>query len=233
LCSEHGAHYKNRVKLNVAVKHINSRGVLLTFPMNNKKEPRSLWTEFFPRKKMVWEWDEDGDASVAQLWHLRTELSESREVVYAKWYQGRATFFSRDFYLGALGTMHANGFFMGTLSRQARDILDILEEDSPLSTKVLKKRADLVGKDNQRFYDRAMRQLWDRFLIVAFGEVEDGAFPSLAVGSTKNLFEDLWRESQALSRSSAEKILESAFEEAPSFKKFWTRKWTELNKQGS
>ncbi len=133
-----------------AVKHINSRGVLLTFPMNNQKEPRSLWTEFFPRKKMVWEWDEDGDASVAKLWHLRTELSESREVVYAKWYQGRATFFSTEFYVAALALMQANGFFRNSLSRQARDILDLLEEDSPLSTKVLKKRADLMGKDNQR-----------------------------------------------------------------------------------
>lgn len=213
-----------------AVKHINFRGVLLTFPMNNNKEPRSLWTEFYPRKKMIWEWDEDGDASVAKLWHLRTELSESREVVYAKWYQGRATFFSRDFYLGALAVMHAKGFFKNSLSRQARDILDILEEDSPLSTKVIKKRADLVGKDSQRFYDRALRELWNRFLIVAFGEVEDGAFPSLAVGSTKNLFEDLWREAQSIRPATAEKMLESAFTEAPLFKKFWDRKWHELNK---
>lgn len=212
-----------------AVKHINSRGVLLTFPMNNQKEPRSLWTEFFPRKKMVWEWDEDGDASVAKLWHLRTELSESREVVYAKWYQGRATFFSTEFYVAALALMHANGFFRNSLSRQARDILDILEEDSPISTKVLKKRADLVGKDNQRFYDRALKELWDRFLIVAFGEVEDGAFPSLAVGSTKNLFEGLWREGQAMNKSEAEDKIKGALEEAPLFKKFWNRKWSELN----
>ncbi|MBS2027495.1 MAG: hypothetical protein JST54_06265 [Deltaproteobacteria bacterium] len=38
-----------------------------------------------------------------------------------------------------------------------------------------------------------MKALWTRLLIVGAGEVDDGAFPSLAIGSTALLFEDLWR----------------------------------------
>ena len=216
------------MNLSKAVQHINTRGVLLTFPVNNQKEPRSLWTEFYPKKKMIWEWDDDGDDRVVKLWHLRTELSESRRVVYSKWYQGRATFFSEKFYVAALSTMGSRDFFRRSLSRQARDILDLLEEDSPLSTKVIKKRADLVGKDNEGAYNRALRQLWDRFLIVAFGEVEDGAFPSLAIGSTKHLFENLWRESQSFDRNRAQEIVEGALSQAPLFKKFWHKKWKSL-----
>ncbi len=32
---------------------------------------------------MRWEWDDDGDTRVSDLWHLRTELSRCRDVVYA------------------------------------------------------------------------------------------------------------------------------------------------------
>lgn len=40
---------------------------------------------------MHWEWDDAGDKRVADLWHLREELSRSGErVVYTKWFQNRA-----------------------------------------------------------------------------------------------------------------------------------------------
>jgi hypothetical protein len=56
-----------------------------------------------------------------------------------------------------------------------------------------------------------MKELFTRLLIVGFGEVEDGAFPSLAVGATELLFEDLWKASTQLSvpkaRSTVERML--------------------------
>ena len=50
-----------------------------------------------------------------------------------------------------------------------------------------------------------MRELWSRCLIVAYGEVDDGAFPSLAIGSTPLIFEDLWSNAWRLDPSEAER----------------------------
>jgi hypothetical protein len=56
-------------------------------------------------------------------------------------------------------------------------------------------------------YNKSTKVLWERLLIVGFGEVDDGAFPSLAVGSTENLFEDLWEDARKLKREANENEL--------------------------
>ena len=99
---------------------------------------------------MKWEWDEDGDSRVADLWHLRMRLAESREVVYAKWLRGRATFFSRDVYREMLGRVDAIGKLRAPLSREAAAVLELLEENSPQSTKSLRAEMDLGGKMGER-----------------------------------------------------------------------------------
>ena len=187
-----------------AVQFIKKRGLLLVFPQENRKEPASLWSEFFPRTKMRWEWDEAGDNRVGELWLLRERLSLSRKVVYSKWYKQRATLIAVDLFPALLKL--ANPEFPGVsgLSYQARDILDVLDEDSPLSTKQLKKITGLQGRASELTYQRALKELWDRLLIVAYGEVDEGAFPSLAVGSTRVIFENLWTDAVNLSPDEAE-----------------------------
>ena len=189
-----------------AISKINSRGALLVFPINNKKEPASLWSEFYPKSKMRWEWDSDGDDRVGDLWGLMKKLSDSREVVYSKWYQGRATFFSRKLFT-ALLCKSLSEFDEPHLTPTAKNLLDALESDSPLSTKQLKAITELRGKDNERFYNRGMKELFSKFLIVAFGEVDDGAFPSLAVGSTRNLYEELLIDAREMKQTEADKII--------------------------
>lgn len=189
-----------------AISKINSRGALLVFPINNKKEPASLWSEFYPKSKMRWEWDSDGDDRVGDLWGLMKKLSDSREVVYSKWYQGRATFFSRKLFT-ALLYKSLREFDEPHLTPTAKNLLEALESDSPLSTKQLKAITELRGKDNERFYNRGMKELFSKFLIVAFGEVDDGAFPSLAVGSTRNLYEELLSDAREMKQTEADKII--------------------------
>ena len=41
-----------------------------------------------------------------------------------------------------------------------------------------------------------MKELWSTLAIVGVGEVEDGAFPSLAHAATDVVFEDLCREAE-------------------------------------
>lgn len=202
-----------------AVTKINACGALLVFPINNQKEPASLWSEFYPKSKMRWEWDSDGDDRVGQLWSLMKKLSDSGQVVYSKWYQGRATFFSKELFT-ALICLSLPYFDTPEVTRSAQELLDCLESDSPLSTKQLKKLADLRGKDNEKFYNRGMKELFNKFLIVAYGEVDDGAFPSLAVGATKNLFENLLLNARKLEISDAKEIVDKYLPEGTLLRKF-------------
>jgi hypothetical protein len=191
-----------------AVARIRERGVLLVFPANNREEPRSLWSEFFPATKMVWDWNEDGDMRVAEMWQLMKLLSDSSEVVYSKWYQGRATFFSRELFAAMLAVRRRTFDLRRGLSDTAETLLEVLENNSPLSTKELKRATDLQGRLNETAYSRAMKQLFSRFLIVGFGEVEDGAFPSAAVGATELLFSDLWSQADEMSPAKAAAMVE-------------------------
>lgn len=211
-----------------ALGFMKKNGMLLVFPQENRKEPASLWYEFFPRTKMRWEWDETGDNRVGELWLLRERLSLSRKVVYSKWFKQRATLIANDLFPALLRLANPEFPEVHGLSLNAREILDLLDEDSPLSTKQLKKLSGLQGRTSESTYQRALKELWDRFLIVAYGEVDEGAFPSLAIGSTPVIFEDLWKEAVKLSKSDAEAIVESRLPDGTSFKKYWqtlNKKW--------
>ena len=147
---------------------------------------------------MKWSWDKDHDDRVGNLWIAREHLSRSREVVYAKWYQNRATFFSRECFTKMLSFLGSREFAERGLPTASRDVLEILSADSPLSTKQLKAAAELEGKINETAFNRALRPLWQRLLLVGFGEFQDSSFPSLGHGATSTLFEDLWNDSTAL-----------------------------------
>lgn len=212
-----------RFTLARAVPKIVRRGALLVFPMNNAPEPRSLWQEFFPRKKMLWEWDDDGDHDVADLWHLRGRLSDSGRIVYSKWYRGRATMFSPDVFAAMVHLVHFGPKRAPTLSLTARRLLDALDDNSPQSPRQLKALLDLKGRDFERDYTRALKELWEALLIVGYGEIDDGAFPSLALGSSRSLFEKLWERARRLSDAEAQSILDGAMPLGSAFRKFWDR----------
>jgi len=213
-----------------AVSAINKHGMLLVFPIDNANAPLSLWSAAYPKTKMRWEWDEDGDDRVSSLWHLREELSRSEEVVYTKWYRGRATFFSCQVFTALLATFLHNPISLQSLSTQAREILEVLEGDSPLSTKALKRATGLQGRAQEAAYTRALKELWSRLLIVGFGEVDEGAFPSLAVGASEVLFEDVYKKALKMPQSVALKIVRPLFEKEPLVEKFFTRTTDSLKK---
>lgn len=173
---------------------------------------------------MVWDWNEDGDHRVAEMWQLMKRLSDCREVVYSKWYQGRATFFSRELFAAMLRVRSSFGDPRRSLSEPAAAIFEVLENNSPLSTKELKRTTGLQGKLNEARYSAAMKVLFTRLLIVGFGEVEDGAFPSLAVGATELLFGDLCSQGAELPLIDAQSILDRFLPEGSSFRRFFERK---------
>ena len=240
------------MKLARAIALVERHGALLVFPIGNRPEPKSLWSVLHPRTPMRWEWDETGDGRVVDLWHARRELAESRAVVYSKWFQGRATLFAKRVFEAMLATFAAQGRATTTtaatalrspltagLSPDARALLEILEDDSPQSTKALKRSAGMQGRVMEAAYTRALKELWSRLLVVGAGEVEDGAFPSLSIGATKLLFEDSWAAAHEASPSHAgvatndarterEAILARTFAEAPSFRRHLDKEMKKL-----
>jgi hypothetical protein len=199
---------------------IDSQGALLVYPIDNRREPPSLWYTLHPRTPMRWAWDEGADMRVVRLWQLREQLARARTVVYTKWYKGRATFFSRSLFAAMLATTRQTS---AALSADARDLLSILEEDSPQSSKQLRRSAGLTGKQNERTYTRALSELWQRLWIVGTGEVDDGAFPSLAIGATRWIFEDLWEASESGPSETERALLTRALPPATAFGKYWLR----------
>ncbi len=148
---------------------------------------------------MRWEWDDSGDNRVVDLWYLREKLFSSGKVAYAKWFERRATFFSKDLFSFFLRALNPSLNWRDGLSKDSLRALQILEDNSPLSTKELRAALGFQGRAFEADYHRALSTLWSRLLIVGCGEVDDGAFPSLAIGATTRIFEKEFQKSRTLS----------------------------------
>ncbi len=205
--------------VNSAVAYIKQHGLALAYPVKGKDDLPSLWNCFYPNRKMRWEWSDDGDDRVALIWHLRAKLSTNRKVVYSKWFNGRATFISPPLCAALLSFISKQTNPAEGLNSDALTVLRVLEDDSPLPTKVLRMETSLEGKENESRFNKALRQLWSKFLIVGYGEVEEGGFPSLAIGSTKLIFEELWDKSIELSDKERDKTIEKYISDDSPFKK--------------
>lgn len=197
-------------------------GFALVYPLAGKKDPPSLWAELHPGTKMRWDWDASADDRVVSLWHERARLAASGDVAYAKWFQGRATFFSLPVFHALLADLHSDRDPYAGIPTAASDILEVLRENSPRSTKEIRLLADLRGKAAERIFNHAMKWLWTRLAVVGVGEVEDGAFPSLAVSATEMHFEDLWN-ARSSPPAKSRAALRAALDRSPAFTKALAR----------
>jgi hypothetical protein len=64
-----------------------------------------------------------------------------------------------------------------------------------------------------------MNELWAALLVVGTGEVDDGAFPSLEIGATRSIFEDLWDAAATTDRKAALARVTARLEREPAFLK--------------
>lgn len=193
-------------KLEKAIAAIENYGILLVYPIQNSKEPKSLWSALFPRTEMVWDWTDEAHSKVAEIWHLREELARSQKVVYAKWYKNRATFFSQEVFLYLLAYLES-AQREKNLPRSSQEGLDCFRMDSPQSTKLFKENMGWQGKLMESHYNKSMKPLWEGLYLVGVGEVYDSSFPSLNIASTSTFFENLWLESKDIKPLDAEKFL--------------------------
>lgn len=209
-----------------AISAIERHGALLVFPINNQKDPLSLWHIFHPKTKMDWDWSASGNNAVPQLWHLRVELSESDDVVYTKWFRNRAIFFSKKLFTAILSFYSQQNDIEKSLSPTAKEIYAMLLEDSPLPAKKLRKRIyeEFGTQLTASELEKGVRELFSKLLIVGYGEVDEGAFPSLAIGATRTLFEDLWDASLLIGPSVRDGIVERYFATGSAFHTYVKKK---------
>lgn len=196
-----------------AIRAICQHGTLLVYPLKDKKEPPSIWSCLYPRSPMRWSWDEDADPRVSLVWYLKEELSRSKAVVYGKWYQNRATFFSFEAFACLRAVMRERPL----RHRESRQMLELLEQDSPLSTKQVKSELGLQGRLLEKVFVRAQKELFERGDLVGFGEIEDSAFPSMGMAAAKVIFEELCHESAQMNPIKAEAQLKKIWGEKSPF----------------
>jgi len=206
-----------------AIAKINKAGALLVFPIKGKSDLPSLWDAFYPDHEMNWDWSEEGDGRVPSLWHLRTDLSTSGKVVYSKWFRDRATCFSLELFTAFLSLVSSKTIDELKLSKDAQNILNALYDNSPLPTRELKIIIELHERENNGKFDRALKELWRKFLIVGYGEVDEGGFPSLAIGGSKLIFEDLWDASCSISADGRRQVVEGFYRPGTPFHAFYLK----------
>ena len=185
--------------------------MLLVFPWVTALSP-ILVVRDLPAQQDAWE-DDDGMVAPSSGIYGRTSLLG--EVVTPSGITGHGVF--------AQGLHRSPCTCWGTRGFQARDILDILIADSPQSTKALRRETGLTGRPNERIYERALKELWTRLFIVGFGEIDEGAFPSLAMGATKVLFEDLHTKASTMGAEEAAAGREALFKSVPLARKFYEK----------
>jgi hypothetical protein len=206
-----------------ALAAINEQHVQLVYPIENAREPGSLWHSLHPRSAMRWDWSEDADPRVVDLWHLKDALCLGREVVYAKWFRGRATFFSRAIFvpiLALLGTTRADAL---RRDANASRIYEALLDNSPQTPRRLRQAVELSGSHDRSDYEHGVKLLWQQLLIVGTGEVDEGQFPALAMGATRHIFEDLWQEADGMEFREAEERRRSLLPAGSPFSRFLDR----------
>lgn len=197
---------------------INRHGLLLVFPIKNEREPASLWYALHPRSAMRWDWSEDADPRVVSLWHLKTELGESHDVVYTKWFRGRATFFSRPVFTACMRLLNTTSIQDAEFGTEGAELFRALMDDSPQTPRMLRAATGLEGRPQEAAFNRGLKQIWERLAAVGRGELDEGAFPALQIGATKWLFEDLWDDAANLSE---EEAMATFTQYAPSGSPFW------------
>lgn len=178
------------------LKTLEEVGCLFVYPNKEKRVAvPSIWDVLYPNLEMVWDWSDEAHSAVATVWRFREALSRSGDAVYTKWYKGRALFFSKQAFV-ALAQFLNSPRLIESLPREAAEIWELLNESSPQSSKELRENAGFRGKPFESLYQKSLKTLFERLLIVGYGEVDDGAFPSLSLGATPLMFEELWKDIQ-------------------------------------
>jgi hypothetical protein len=146
------------------------------------------------------------DYGVVMTWRIKNALPEKRLVYYGKVIAGKPSFIARDL-LGAFLKLrvapvnYRKLYECGTLSHCAKLVMDTLSKRGPAETRVLKLSSGYAQPKRRAEFDRAMREVQEKFLAL---KVEERSDPFSYVWDTvEHRWQDAIRETRAISRGQA------------------------------
>jgi len=156
------------------------------------------------------------DYAIGMTWRLKDSLPAKKAVYYGKVFGGRPGFVSLELLPAFLRLRLRQGSYLdhyrrGELSLCAKLIMDVLTKRGACETAVLKLSSGYHGPKKRRVFDRAMKELQERFLAL---KVEERYDPfSYVWGTTRARWKDALSHSRKLSAAAASiQILTRYFE---------------------
>jgi hypothetical protein len=150
------------------------------------------------------------DPAIMMTWRLKDSLPAQRQVYYGKVIGGRPGFIALDLLPAFLRLRVAPGTYVahyrkGTLSHCAKLVMDQLTRRGPTETMALKLSSGYSEPKRRAEFDRAMKELQEKFLAL---KVEERYDPFTYVWDTvAHQWSDAMREARLLTQLAAAQIL--------------------------
>jgi hypothetical protein len=158
------------------------------------------------------------DYGIVMTWRIKDELPKKRQVYYGKVIAGRPGFIARDMLSAFLRLRAAPGGHLklyrnGMLSQCAKLVMDALAKRGAAETRALKLASGYAQARSRAAFDRAMKELQEKFLALKVDELAD---PFTYVwDSMEHRWPDALAEARALgAREAAYRIVRRYFEVA-------------------
>jgi len=156
------------------------------------------------------------DYAIGMTWRLKDSLAAQRLVYYGKAIAGRPGFIARDMIGSFLKLRLASDSYRklyekGLLSHCAKLVMDALEKRGPCETRALKLSSGYAQPKRRATFDRAMKELQEKFLAL---KVEERSDPFTYVwDSMQHRWPDALAEAKRLTtREAAYRIVRRYFE---------------------
>jgi hypothetical protein len=119
-------------------------------------------------------WHSGGDSDP---WTWRTRFAGEGIAAYGKFIGKKAVFLSRDWvplFLAVLGQNEVpeERYDKGELSKEALNLFRCINAEEGIDTRLLRKKADLLGKENKKAFDQGLQELQGSMDIVISGTKE-------------------------------------------------------------
>jgi hypothetical protein len=172
---------KLRVKdEDAALDFINSVGFCFAFK-SHKSELPCLWHASCGERQPLYPHHSHHDPHITFVWVTKDTLPEAKKVYYGKALKNRPTFISLEYFpyfyalKGAPADLEAylEQYERGVLSRPAKQIMDILVNESPLPTSDIKMASKMRGPEARSRFDKAIAELQAGMHIAKAAETYD------------------------------------------------------------
>jgi hypothetical protein len=154
-------------------------------------------------------WHAGGDSDP---WTWRTRFAGEGIAAYGKFISKKAVFISKDWvplFLSVLGknNMPEERYHKGELSKEALTLYSLISAEEGIDTRLLRKKANLLGKEHKKAFDQGLQELQGSMDIVISGikEKQNEAGETNGWNSTSYETMEGWLEKNGIERLSISK----------------------------